>query len=260
MNREQIEAEVRARRQTPAWAEQQVEARGEEPFAPIHRPWSYWADEGKWPINFAVLWLSCESPEDAAKHWSRLRFWGRHVWRDVEDWHQPQHDLGEYLRSGRLVAWAATDSMGDFVEIPRDHWSAGLFWETDRDFTVAVMPDGVTRWRDVCVEQADMVRLWSKTRSRLIDDPEQAFVDTGHRQERLNELARGYAKGLVKRRTATNKDPGAPDEYPFQEALERDLPGPISRDTEAEEAWRHYRFNKGPGRPKRSAKLGRAEK
>ena len=73
MDREQIEAEVRARRQTPVWAEQQVEARGEGPFAPIQQPWSYWEGAGKWPITLAVLWLSCASPEQAAGHWNRLR-------------------------------------------------------------------------------------------------------------------------------------------------------------------------------------------
>ena len=64
----------------------------------------------------------------------------------------------------------------------------------------------------------------------------------------------------MKRRTSDNKIPGTPDEYPFQEALERDLPGPISRDTEAEEAWTYYRFKKGPGRPRRIAKTDGAEK
>ena len=179
MDREQIETEVRARRQTPAWAEQQVEALGEEPFAPVQQPWAYWEEEGEWPITLAVLWLSCASPEDAAVHWNRLRFWGRHVWRDVEEWHQPQHDLAEALRSGRLVAWAATGRMGDFVAIPQKHWGAGMFWETDLDFTVAVMPDGEVRWRDIRVGRDDVVRLWSKSTAMnlpiILENPEEVF-------------------------------------------------------------------------------------
>ena len=173
MNRTEVETEVRKRRQTPEWAERQAEANGWEPYAPVQTPWSYWGGAGKWPINFAVLWMSCPTPEEATLQWNRLHYWEQHVWRDVPNiFYSVQHSLSEALRNNHLLGYGKkNNSDAEFCPIPQDQWDEMLYWETDRDYTTASIPGSAPSWLDVRVARSNVSTWWSDLNAaNVVDD------------------------------------------------------------------------------------------